>query len=249
MTKYSFLIAAAVPALLVAAPAAAQTGVGVVDPTAAMLTVKAIGPAYQAISQLPASRTAYQTAQQREQTLEAAIAPIRKRLDTNNDGNVDQAEFDAAQAAKKPELQQIVNLQQAAQQDISQTLRPANLAQAWVLDQVRAKFQPALNTVATNKRLGVILTTDTVAFVTPTTDVTDDVTAAIDAAAPTLTTTPPANWQPSEATQALWQRFTQLLQMQAARAQQGAAPAATPAAPGARPATPAQPARNPEPGR
>lgn len=254
MTKSQLMIAA-LPALALAAPAAAQTAVGVVDPTAAMFSVKAIGPAYQAVS--TQYRAAYTTAQQREQALETQVAPLRKRLDTNNDGNIDQAELTAAQNANKPELQQIVTAQQTAQTEIANALRPANLAQAWVLDQVRQKYQPALNSVATSKRLGVILTTDTVAYVTPATDVTDAVTAAIDTTTPTLTTTPPANWQPDQATLTLWQRFTQLLQMQAARsAQQGAPapaaagtrPAATPAPAAPRPATPA-PARNPEPGR
>ncbi|MES2753625.1 MAG: OmpH family outer membrane protein [Pseudomonadota bacterium] len=250
MTKFKTLLltaAAGVPAALLATGALAQSaGVAVIDPGSAMLSAKAIGPAWKTINDQ--NTAVFTRAQQREQALQATIAPLQKRLDTNNDGRLDEAEAAAAQTAKRPEVQQIVTAQQAAQTELATILQPSRVAQAWVIDQVRQKYRPALNTVATAKRLGVVMTTDTATFVLPANDITDDVTKAIDAALPTATTAPPANWQPDRETLQLYQQFTQYIavaQQRAAQQQQGAArPAAGTAAPVGTPApVPANPPR------
>lgn len=232
--------AAATAALAGSAAFAQTTSVGVIDAPAAMLGVKAIGPAWKSISDT--YRQAYTNAETRERTLEATILPLQKKLDTNNDGRLDENEVAAAQKANRPEVQQIVTAQQTAQNEISAMIAPARLAQAWVLDQVKQKYRTALNTVASNKKIGLVVTAENAAFASPTADITDDVTAALDATTPSLTTTPPANWQPDQTTVALYQQFTAALQQAAARQaqQQGAAqrPAGTAPATSA-PAAPA----------
>ena len=229
MTSLKTVFGAAVvlvPLALIGSPVSAQTtSVAVVDPSSAMLGVKAIGPAWKQISDQ--YRAAYTVAEARERTLDSQIAPLRKRLDTNNDGSVDQTELAAAQGASKPEIQQIQAAQQAAQADIGTTLQPARLAQAWVLDQVKLKFRPTLNAVAARKAIGLVVSAEAATFATPAADITDDVVAALDQATPTLNITPPAGWQPDQQTVTLFQQFNQALQYAAARAaqQQSAAPA------------------------
>lgn len=246
ISKTSLLAATATAiAMLGATAAPAQTNsVAVIDPSGAMLGVKAIGPAWKTIGDT--YRQAYTNAETRERTLEQALVPLQKKLDTNNDGRLDENEAAAAQKANRPEVQQIVTLQQTAQNEIATMIAPARLAQAWVLDQVKQKYRTALNSVAANKKVGLVVTTDTVAYVSPVADITDDVTAALDATTPTLTTTPPANWQPDQTTITLYQQFSAALQQAAARAQAQQPAAGAPRPAGAAPATPAPAANAPK---
>lgn len=238
--KTSLLAATATATVLLGASAAiGQTAsVAVIDPSASMLGVKAIGPAWKQIGDT--YRQAYANAETRQRTLETTVAPLQKKLDTNNDGRLDETEAAAAQRANRPEVQQIVTAQQAAQAEITTLIKPAQMAQVWVLDQVRQKYRAALNSVTTAKKIGLVVTTDAVAFTSPTVDITDDVTAALDATTPTLTIAPPANWQPDQTSVSLYQQFTAALQQAAARQQQaGQAPGAAPRPAGTAPAAPA----------
>ena len=241
--KTCLLAAAAIaPAATLAPAALAQTtSVAVIDPASAILGAKAIGPAWTSVS--TQYKAAFDSADARQRTLATVVEPLGKKLDTNNDGRVDQAELAAAQAAKRPELIQIQAAQQAAETDIGRTIQPARLAQAWIIDQAKQKYPAALQSVATTKRLGLVLTANDAAFAAPAADVTDDVTAAINLALPTASTTPPANWQPDQQTVSLYQQFTEVISAQA-RAQAAAAqrqaptPAPAPGQPAAQPARP-----------
>lgn len=234
MTRLTIGLLAATTALI-AVPAAAQTTtIASVDPTAAILSAKAIGPAWVTITNQ--YKAAYDAAAARQRTLQTTVTPLLAQLDTNKDGSVDATEAAAAQTAKRPVVQQIEAAQQAAEADIGRTLQPARLAQAWAIDQAKLKYAPALQSVITAKRIGLVVNSDAINYADPNADISDEVAAAINTALPTVTTTPPAGWQPDQQTVALYERAQQALSAQARAAAQptpaaaaGTRPAGTPA--------------------
>lgn len=234
--KTILTLAVAASGIALATPAAAQsTSIAVIDPAAAIFNAKALGAAGAQIG--TQYKADFDRATARQRTMNAAIQPLLAKLDSNNDKKIDDSELQAAEAAKRPELQQIQTLRETAEREIATIIQPSNLAQAYVIDQVRLRYRPALEKAATARRATLVLTNDTTAYAQPAVDITQAVTAEIDAALPTATITPPAGWQPSQETVQLFQQYQQLVQLAAQRqAAQGA-----PAAAGTAPATPQKP--------
>ena len=96
---------------------------------------------------------------------------------------------------------------------------PAQRAQAYAIEQISAKLPDAVQAVVRARNVSMLVRPDAVLFAAPTADVTSAITTELDRLVPTVSVTPPANWQPGQ--------------------QQGAPAAAAPAAPAARPAQPA----------
>jgi hypothetical protein len=88
----------------------------------------------------------------------------------------------------------------------------------------------------------VILKPDSFVYAPDAADVTSSITAALDQTVPSVSITPPANYQPSQTGVELYREIQQLRQI--AAAQQAQQPAAT-AAPTPRPAQP-QPQQQPQ---
>ncbi len=211
-------LAVAAPGLFAAQATLAQaTSIAVVDPAAAIFNAKALPAASTAIN--TKFKADFDKIRARQQTLNTTIQPLYAKLDTNGDKKIDDAELQAAQNARKPELQQIATAQQAAQTEIQQMLTPANLAEAYALDQIRQRYRPALEKVAAARRVQLVLTSDAATFAQPAADLTQAVTTEIDAALPTANITPPANWQPTQDTVALLQQYQQLVQLAVQRQQ------------------------------
>ena len=233
-------IAISAPTLLVAQTASAQaTSIAVIDPAGAIFNAKALSAASSSIS--TKFKADYERIGARQRTLASTVQPLLAKLDSNNDKRIDDTELAAAESARRPELQQIATARQTAEREITQMATPANLAEAYAIDQIRQKYRPALDKVAGARRVGLVLTTDTAAFVQPTADLTQAVTAEIDTSLPTANITPPANWQPSQETVQLLQQYQQLVQLavQRQQAQQAAGAAARPAGAAPAPAAPA----------
>ena len=100
MKSHLLTISALALAAAVATPAAAQVnGIGVTDPAIAIATSQALGTAYQQIgTTYAAQRTQLEQLQQQRETLV-------RQFDTNNDGQMSEAEQQAAQqqgAAQPP---------------------------------------------------------------------------------------------------------------------------------------------------
>lgn len=217
-TRSKLLALAAVPVsvlVLAAAPAQAQVaGVATANPTFAIARAKALGPAFQQIETTYKSYVDQMQAKQRE------IQGLLGQLDKNGDKNVDQAEMDAATAAKNPALAQV----EAKEREMEGLRAPLVKAQMYVIDQLVGKYGQAQQAVVTAKKLNYILAPDAFVWAPPATDVTPAITTELDKLVPTAATTPPANWNPSQQSAAVYQQVQQLLsaaaQQQAARAQQ-----------------------------
>lgn len=223
--RTKLLTLAAVPASIMAiaaVPAQAQVaGVATANSTFALARAKALGPAFQQIE------TTYKSYVDQMQGKQREIQGLLAQLDKNGDKNVDQAEMDAATAAKNPALDQI----ETKEREMEGLRAPLIKAQMYVIDQLIAKYGQAQQTVVTAKKLNYILAPEAFVWAPPSVDVTPAITAELDKLVPTANTTPPANWNPTQQTAAVYQQVQQLLsaaaQQQAARAQQQqAAPAA-----------------------
>lgn len=219
-TTIKLLLAGAViaPAALFAAMPASAQAVAVADPEGAIAQSKAFTAA---TAQIQATyKTSLDQAQARRTAIQAELQPLYTVLDTNHDGQLSQAEIDAANAAHRPELAQIQTKQQAAQAELARLEGPATRAQQYAVEQISAKLQQAITSAMSKRGVNVLLKPAAVFTAQGTGDLTPAITAELDTLVPTVSTTPPANWQPG---------------------QQQAAPAAAapgtpaPAAPGRRP--------------
>ena len=219
MTMRSKLLAlAVVPASIMAIaaiPAQAQVaGVATANSTFAIARAKALGPAFQQVE------TTYKSYVDQMRTKQQEIQGLLAQLDKNGDKNVDQAEMDAATAAKSPVLAQI----ETKEREMDGLRAPLMKAQMYVIDQLVGKYAQAQQAVVTAKKLNYILAPDAFVWAPPAVDVTPAITAELDKLVPTAAATPPANWNPSQQTASVYQQVQQLMaaaaQQQAARTQQ-----------------------------
>jgi Skp family chaperone for outer membrane proteins len=217
--RKTVLIAAASAAILTPAAASAQVAsIATANPVVSIARSKAyqsanqqIGTTYKAqLDQLD------QKAQQR-QTLLA-------QLDKNHDKQVNDAELKAAKTAKSPVLRQIDQIEK----DMSTLQRPAITAQLFALEQVLQRYSAAQTKVIADRHIGLLVRPDSVMYETPAADVTDTITAELDRSVPSVSITPPANWQPTETAMRLQQQINELSQI--ASQQRAGPPAAAPAA-------------------
>ena len=199
-------------AAVTAIPAAAQVSgaIGVVNPPATVAGSTALGAAYQQINTTYASQISQiQQKQQQAQTLV-------QQLDTNNDGNLDQAEQQAAQNA--PQAQQI----QTLEREIGQLSNQIDLARVYAVEQILQQYGAALQTVTTADNIQVVLSPDSVTWSNPAANINQKVVAALNSRVPSVQTTPPQGYQPSQQAVNVFQQVQQILMIASARQQQAA---------------------------
>jgi Skp family chaperone for outer membrane proteins len=223
MKSHLLSISALALTAALAVPAAAQVnGIGVTDPAIAIATSAALGAAYQQIgTTYAAQRTQLEQLQQQRDTLV-------RQFDTNNDGQMSEAEQQAAQA-NTTAVQQLQTLDQT----IQQTQAPIQLARVYAIEQIAMQYGNAVQQVVAAKGISLIVTPSSVVYAADAADVTDEIVAQLNTLVPTVTTSVPAGWQPQRQSVQLFQEVQQLLiaAQQQQQAQQGA-PAAAPAVPG-----------------
>jgi Skp family chaperone for outer membrane proteins len=240
MTKTCAAMLAGASVALLAGGASAQTaGIATAQADAAIFSAKAFDAANQQIS------TTYKAQLDQAAAAQTALnTQLRTLLDTNKDGQVSQAEAAAAEAPNSTIGNQVRAAQQKAQPAIEAAQGPAIKAQAYALEQIVQKYDPALRAVVAAKKISIVLAPNAIQYAPPATDVTRDIIAEIDRTTPSVPIAPPANWQPQQQTVELLQQYRQLVYANAARRQQSGAPApaagaATTPAPAATPrATP-----------
>lgn len=213
--------------LLAAAPALAQVGgIAVIQPEGAILNAKAFDAANGSIA--TQYKTQLDQANARDVALNGELQALLLPLDTNKDKRVSQEEFAAAQAAKNPVVAKFEAAQRSGQAEIGRLRGPATLAQLYAIEQISQRYPAALKSVIDAKKVSLLLAASATVYAVPAADVTDEVRAELDRAAPTVPITPPANWQPSQQSVQLLQVYNQQLELQAQRQAQGGAAAARP---------------------
>lgn len=213
MTKITSLLAATVlaSAAFTAAPAAAQiNGMATASPEAVIVRSAARIAAYNTIDQTFATQI------QQIRTLRQEINALQQSLDTNKDGQLTEQEVKAGQAT-------VAQIQQKDEQ-AAQLTAPIALAQYYAIEQLINDYPNAQNQVLRDKKIQVLIAPDALQFSPENFNVTNDILKALDARLPTVSTTPPAGWQPRRGTVETHQTVQQVLiaaaQQQAAAAQQ-----------------------------
>ena len=134
LAKATLAIGAALGATLAAVPAAAQVnGIAISNPEVVILNSQARVNAYQQIGQTYASQI------QQVSTARQELNTLQQSLDTNSDGQVTDAEVQAA-----PNV--VAQIRQKEQQ-INQLYTPIALAQAYAIQQLVADYENAQNQV------------------------------------------------------------------------------------------------------
>ncbi|MDE0877917.1 MAG: OmpH family outer membrane protein [Sphingomonas bacterium] len=222
MTKFTTIslgaIAIATSAVAFGGVADAQTaGIATASPDAAILSAKAFAAANTQIS--TTYKAQLDQAAQQDSTLNTQI---RTLIDTNKDGQISQAELAAGQNAQSSVGAQVKAAQDKASPAIDQLRQPAIKAQAYALEMLSQKYEPALKAVAKQKGANIVLAPNAIQYAPPATDITEAVIAEIDRTTPSVAITPPANWQPSQDTVQLLNQYRQAVYVNELRRQQAA---------------------------
>ena len=225
-TFTKFLLASTLaPAAFVAAQANAQVaGLAVSDTTGAILNAKALGVAHDQI--VTAHKAELDQIGPKITALQAQVDALTAPLAKGADHKVTPAEFNAAVAAKNPIVDKVRAVQQTAQTEVAKLNEPTFMAQAWAIQQVAAKYDEAVRSVATAKGINLVMTAESLQYSKPEADITSAVTAQLNISVPTVTITPQQGWQPSQSILQLTQVYFEALQRQGAAAPRGPAPAA-----------------------
>ncbi len=202
------VLAAGIAIVAISAPASAQVnglatsdiGVAVANSQALQSGLQQVNTTYQAqLTQIE------QLMQQRQQLL----AP----LDTNSDGQLSEEEAGAA-----PETT-VTQVRTLAQQ-LAEVQVPVQRARLYVVNQVGQNYAPAVEQVMAAKGIQVMLAPAAIDFGGEALDVTGDIVAAINARLPSVSITPPDDWQATQATADLFQQVMQLFTIYAMQQQQ-----------------------------
>ena len=190
-------------------PAAAQVnGIATATPEGVIFGATARIEAYRAID------TQYATQLQQIATLRGEIRTLSQGLDTNGDGTVTQQESDA-QPSVMTQIEQ-------KQTQIETIEVPIALAQLYVIQQLLERYGAAQATVVQQKGIQLMLTPDSIAYGYERADVSQDIVNALNAAVPTVSTTPPQGFRPARESISVHGSVNQLRLLAAAqvRAQQ-----------------------------
>jgi len=200
MTNFSKLLLAtaiAVPGMIAAAAPASAQSVAVFDPDAAIGNSNAWKTAAQS------NQTTYKTqidqAQARQTALAGEIKTAATPIDTNKDGQISQAEVQAAQTSNPNALKALQAKEQSAQAELQRLSLPFNRAKAYAIEQISGREDDAVSNVVKQRKITVLLRPEAAFVVDPSADVTSAVSTEIDRliTAP-VSVTPPANWQPGQ---------------------------------------------------
>ncbi|MFN4112805.1 MAG: OmpH family outer membrane protein [Sphingomonadaceae bacterium] len=200
-----FAGAALAAVVMVSAPASAQlNGMATASPEAVIVRSAARIAAYQQIDQQFA-----QTIQQ-VRTLRQEINALQQQLDTNNDGQLTEQEVQAGSA-------QVAQIQQKDEQS-NQLTQPIAMAQYYVIEQLINDYANAQNQAMQAKKVTVMLTPDAIQQAPESFNITNDILKVLDTRLPSVSITPPANWQPRRDTVSTHQTIQQILMAAAQQA-------------------------------
>jgi Skp family chaperone for outer membrane proteins len=201
-------------ATIASVPASAQVnGIATSRTAIAIAQSQALQTGYTAINQTYAAQLTLL------QTLTTEIGQLETQLDTNQDGNITEAEA----SANPTVVQQL----QAKQQQVDLALQPILVAELYVVEQLLNDYGNARSQVIADNQIALMIAPEAMQYTPEGADVTDKITAVINTRLPAVTTAVPAGWQPRQQTVTMHSNIQQLLviqaQFQAAQAQQAAA--------------------------
>ena len=176
--------------IALAAPVAAQAvdgGIAVADIQGAVQKSAAFTAA---MAQIKTSYGAQITTfEARQKALQAEIAPLVTAFQAAQKANSPQATLQTQYTA-------IQSKQQSAQAELQRLSAPIARAQGYVEEQISGKLEAAIKAAMIARKVNLVLAPQATVSYQPTVDITDAVVAEINRTVPSVSTTPPAGWQP-----------------------------------------------------
>jgi Skp family chaperone for outer membrane proteins len=93
----------------------------------------------------------------------------------------------------------IQDKQRAAQEEMGKLSDPIERVNAYVLEQIDTKLDAAVSAAMAKKKVALLIQKGAVIKNTPGTDLTQDIVAELNVLVPSVSITPPADWQPGQA--------------------------------------------------
>lgn len=179
---------AALAAALVASPALAQ--VAVADLEAAVAQSAAFQNAQNQV------KTTYKAQidafNARQQAVQTQLQPLRTELETLSKNS----------ATPRATLEAKVNAYRTQEANVQRELQglaaPFNRPLAYAQAQLSEKLSDAVRQAMTAKNIKIVIQPDATLAVAPDANITADVTAQLNTLVPSVSITPPANWQPGQ---------------------------------------------------
>ncbi len=209
----SLAIAGLAMSTAVAVPATAQVqgNVATVDTARVVIGTTAFQTAYQQIS------TTYQSQIDTRRARNQERQTLLQQLDTNNDNQLDEAEQAAAANAA-----QTIRIQ-AIDQEIQTLTAQIDGARVYAVEQILMQYSSSLQEVVQAQSIQMIVSPDAIIYAPPQADISQQVTAALNAKVPSVTIVPAQGWQPNRNSVGVFQQIQQvLLQAQAIQQAQAA---------------------------
>ena len=199
------------------APVAAQAiaGIGVADQRRAVVESAAFVNANAA--RPTTYKAQYDAAQAKSNQIRQQLEPLVNKFNTD----VQAPNAQANQAALQQQLGQIQQLREQGSQEVQEILQPVALSEAYVLEQISDKFDAAVRSAMTKRKISIVFEVGSTLAHNDAYDLTKDITAELNTAIPNALLVPPQGWLPRQ------QREQQ------ARAAAAQGQAAAPAAPAA----------------
>jgi len=186
MTK--FFVAVSALALTPAAPALAQT-VAYTDVQQVLGTSAAAKLADQQMR--VTFKTQYDQVESRSRVLQAELNAMIVKVQDDQKAN-------ASDPSLQTQAKAIQEKQRAAQEELGRLSDPIERVNAYVLEQIDAKLDAAVTAAMAKKKVALLLQRGAVIKNTPGTDLTQDIVTELNALVPSVSITPPANWQPGQ---------------------------------------------------
>jgi Skp family chaperone for outer membrane proteins len=215
MTRLAKLLAPVglVLAATVALPAHAQVEgrIATVDVTRTIIGTTAFQTAYEQVTTTYASQNDLRrTKAQERQTMLA-------KFDKNKDNNIEGDEKVAME--KSPDYAKL----QTLEQEIVGLSNQVDGARVYAVEQIIMQYSSALQDVTTKQQIKIVIDPNSLLFTAPEADITQQVTAALNARVPAVGVVPPSGWQPSREGVQIYQDIQQRLALAAQLQQQQAA--------------------------
>ena len=126
--------------------------------------------------------------QQLQQTANSQLGPLVQQV------QAEQAKPSPNQAQLQTLSNQINQIRATTQAQLQQAGQPIEIARAYVADQITQAITPAVQTVARNQKLGIVVSREAALYVDTTNDVTNSVITELNRTTPQVGINAPPEW-------------------------------------------------------
>lgn len=159
--------------------------------------------------------------QARGQAVQAQLKPLYEKIE--RDSQAPAAKTPAGQQGLQQQAAMIQQIEQNAQRELNEILRPVAYSEAYVVESVEEKLTEAVQKAMVRRKITLVLQPGALVARANAYDLTKDIVAELDALVPNVSVVPPQGWEPRQLREA---RAAQAAQQAGAQAPAAPAPVA-----------------------